>query len=352
MPPREVIPPLLRLLRDADVQVATSDHDPYSYPKRRLSEPGTTTWLQQVSNCRRPAFTGSETRADVDNLGVRVARLTGELAINAFCRYQHRRNLSAATITHRRFRLMALVRWMDKDILDASTHDLEKFLDLHDLAPQTRYTYTSYLSAFYRWALRERIVRKDPTEQLVKPKLPKRVPRPISDDDLATAVEAADPRMRCFLLLAAFAGARCMEIAGLRVEDIHRDRGVLLLRGKGDKERLVPLHDDVHRALIGYGLPRAGYVFRRSDGHPIKPSTISRYVGRFLRELEIDATAHQGRHSYATALYQLSGGDLRLVQDLLGHASPASTAIYAAWSPERATKVVDLLALKHENEDR
>lgn len=326
----------------------------YSYTAEQPAEPYEpclNDWLQQVAAGSRnssPDGSGEHT----DKLGVQVAKLTGELAVNGFCRYQRRRNLSAATITHRRFRLMALVRWLDKDILEASTKDLEKFLDLHDLAPQTRYTYTSYLSAFYRWALRERIVRSDPTENLVKPKLPRRVPRPIGDRDLATAVEGADPRMRCFLLLAAFAGARCMEIAGLRVEDIHRDRGVLLLRGKGDKERIVPLHDDVHRALIAYGLPRAGFVFKRTDGHPLKPSTISRYIGKFLHELGIDATAHMGRHSYATAIYQLSGGDLRMTQDLLGHESPSSTAIYAAWAPERASQVVDLLTLHDVNTEK
>lgn len=275
-----------------------------------------------------------------------MGRLTGEQAITAFTNYQRRRNLSPSTITHRRFRLRALAQWLDKDLLDADGKDIEKWLDVHDLAPQTRYTYVAYLTAFYVWAVKQRLVRKDPTEDIDRPKLPKRVPRPIGRDDLAHAFAEADLRMRCFLLLAAFAGARCMEIAALRVEDIHRDQGVLLLHGKGDKERLVPLHPDVLRALTAFGLPRAGYVFRRRDGHPLKPSTISRYVGGYLRSVGVDATAHMGRHAYATALYQLSGGDLRMTQDLLGHASPSSTAIYAAWAPARAAEVVGQLSLR------
>lgn len=274
-----------------------------------------------------------------------LARLTGELAVAAFTHHQRRRNLSLSTISHRRFRLIALSRWLGKDLLDATTEDLEKFLDVGGLSPQSRYTYTSYFAAFYGWCVRERLIRKDPTEAMVRPKLPRRVPRPIAQDELAYAVSEADPRMRCFLLLAAFAGARCMEIAGLRVEDIHRHQNVLLLHGKGDRERLVPLHPDVHRALIGFGLPRAGFVFRKLNGNPLTPSTISRYVGKYLRSLEIDATCHQGRHSYATRIYQLSNGDLRMTQDLLGHASPSSTAIYAAWSPERAAEVVQQLTL-------
>lgn len=298
-----------------------------------------TLWLQQLT------LRGSQTTHG-ETWGERLAKLTGELAVAEFTRYQRRRNLSHATISHRRFRLVALSRWLDKDLLEATTEDLEKFLEVGGLSPQTRYTYASYLRAFYGWCLRERLIRKDPTEHLIRPKLPKRVPRPIGQEELAYAVAEADPRMRCFLLLAAFAGARCMEISQLRVEDIHRDQNVLLLHGKGDKERLVPLHPDVYRALIGYGLPRAGYVFKTAKGTPLKPTSISRYVGKYLRSLGVDATAHQGRHSYATRIYQLSNGDLRMCQDLLGHASPSSTAIYAAWAPERAAAVVELLTLE------
>lgn len=262
-----------------------------------------------------------------------------------FCRYQRRRNLSESTIMHRRFRLQAFERWLDKPLEAATSEDISKWLDTHDLAPQTRYTYLAYLAAFYRWAERSRLVDANPVDELERPKLPRRVPRPWDCSAVAGAMEAADPRMRCFLLLSGFAGARCKEIAELRVEDIYRDRGVLLLHGKGNKERLVPLHPLVLSALVAFGLPRAGYVFRRRDGHPLKPSTVSRYVGRFLHEQGIDATAHMGRHSFATALYGLSNGDLRMVQDLLGHSSPASTSMYAGWAPARAAEVVAMLAL-------
>lgn len=340
--------PVPRLLSQSDVQVAPVVHRSHWYPVANTADSGETSWLQHVHSndmLSGEVFTrrGGDTGGD---WGQHVARMPGSAAISAFGRYQHKRNLSPSTITHRRFRLRAFEEWLDKDILDVTAKDIDKWLDHHDLAPQTRYTYVAYLAAFYQWALKERLVRKDPTEDLIRPKLPKRVPRPIARDDLAHAVSESDPRMRCFLLLAAFAGARCMEIAALRVEDIHRDQNVLLLHGKGNKERLVPLHTDVLRSLTAFGLPRAGYVFRRRDGKPLKPSTISRYVGKYLRSVGVDATCHQGRHAYATALYQLSGGDLRMVQDMMGHASPSSSAIYAAWSPARAAEVVEQLELR------
>lgn len=333
-------PPPKGVLGNPDVQVPAWHITP-SLPSSSNGVSTATLWLPQRSLSGKVVTASGE----VPCWGERLVKLTGELAVAEFTRHQRRRNLSPATISHRRFRLVALSQWLDKDLLDATAEDIEKYLDIGNLAPQTRRTYLSYFRAFYTWAQRERLVKTDPTEHIIPPKLPRRVPRPIPQDELAYAVAEADPRMRCFLLLAAFAGARCMEISGLLVEDIHRDRGLLLLRGKGDKERLVPLHDDVYRALITFGLPRTGAVFRTSKGTPLKPSTISRYVGSYLRSVGVDATAHRGRHSYATRVYQLSNGDLRMTQDLLGHASPSSTAIYAAWSPDRATQVVDQLRL-------
>jgi integrase/recombinase XerC len=274
-----------------------------------------------------------------------VARPSGDDAVRLFGEYQRRKNLSPSTIRHRRLRLKALQGWLDKDILDATHSDLEKWLDHFDIAPQTKYTYTSYIAAFYRWAHKQRLVKSDPSEDLIRPKLPKRVPRPWDEEGIGHALTEADDRMACWLLLAHFAGARVKEMAELRVEDIHRDQNVILLHGKGDKERLVPLHPLLLDALLRYGLPRAGYVFRRLDGKPLLPTTISKYVGRFTRAHGVDATAHQGRHAFATNAYRASGGEIRMVQDLMGHASPASTAIYAAWAPERAAVVVEQLTL-------
>lgn len=220
--------------------------------------------------------------------------MQGDDAIRLFGEHQRRRNLSPSTIKHRRFRLKALQGWLDKDLLDATTADLEKWLDKSDLAPQTRYTYVAYLAAFYRWAAKERLVEEDPTENMIRPRLPKRVPRPWDEAGMGHALAEADPRMACWLLMAHLAGARVMEMAALRVEDLHRDQGVILLHGKGNKERLVPLHPLLLEALTVFGLPRAGFVFRKRDGKPLHPSSISRYVGRYNREHGIDATAHQG----------------------------------------------------------
>ncbi len=103
----------------------------------------------------------------------------------------------------------------------------------------------------------------------MRPKLPRHLPRPIGTDDLNRALLAADPRMRAWLTLAAYAGLRCVEIAGLRAEDVHLDREppvLHLVKTKGAKERIVPLGPLVSAALRGYGLPLSGPVFTRDRG--------------------------------------------------------------------------------------
>lgn len=279
--------------------------------------------------------------------GIILGRINGAQAIVAYTKHQERRNLSPNTVYARRIRLERFAEWLaPRDILDAAGADIEGWIDHRGVSPQTQYGYVSIFAAFYAWAVQERLLRRNPADRVARPKLPRRVPRPIGDDDLAVAVEMADDRMRCWLLLAAFAGFRCAEITELRVEDIHPDRAVVMVHGKGNKERLVPLHPDLYSALLRYGLPRSGYVFKRRDGRPMRPATVSAYVGRYLRSLGIDATCHRGRHAFATNLYRVSGGDLRMVQECLGHASPVTTAAYAAWEPAKAAAAVEQLGLR------
>jgi integrase/recombinase XerC len=92
------------------------------------------------------------------------------------------------------------------------------------------------------------------------------------------------------------------------------------------------------------GMPHTGYVFRRHDGRrgPLEPWTVSHLANRHLRQCGIDATLHQLRHRFGTVLYQQTH-DLRLVQELMGHADPATTAGYAAYDRSGAADAVEAL---------
>jgi integrase/recombinase XerC len=210
-------------------------------------------------------------------------------------------------------------------------------------APETRRAYVCHLRAFYRWAKTTGIVTEDPSQMLTLPKVPRHLPRPIEEDDLNFALAAARPKMRAILTLAAYGGLRCVEIAGLDWSDLRREQdGTVFIHvrhGKGQKERAVEVGQVVLRALHGYGVRRKGPMFYGADGRPIDAKSISRSGNRFLARHGLEATMHQLRHRYGTVAYELSQ-DLRLVQELLGHASPTTTAGYTRTSAAAAGRMV------------
>ncbi len=214
-------------------------------------------------------------------------------------------------------------------------------------APETRRAYVCHVRAFYRWAKAAGIVNDDPAELLTIPIVPRHLPRPIEEDDLAAALAVARPKMRAMLVLAAYAGLRCVEIAGLDWADLRREQQdqtafIHVRKGKGLKERIVEVGITVVRALQAYGIKRRGPMFLGQDGRQIDPKSVSRAGNRFLARHDIPATMHQLRHRYGTQMFQVSL-DLRMVQEQMGHASPVTTAGYARQSAEAARCAVGLL---------
>lgn len=263
-----------------------------------------------------------------------VARLLVDFGI-----HQARRNLSPLTVLHRRLRVEAFAGWLEargSHLFAATADDVELWLDASPLAPQTRYTYVAYLASFYTWAMKAGHTTTDPTETIDRPKLPIHLPRPLASTSLQDAIRYANPRMRAWLHLGAYQGFRCIEIVRLRGEDVDPNRLTITARGKGNKERTIALHPETLASLRAYGLPERGLVFERRGGGPVQPSTVSRYISRHLADA---GTAHQLRHWFGTEVYEGSR-DLLLTQQLLGHASPATTAVYAQVSGERGRSVI------------
>lgn len=253
-----------------------------------------------------------------------------------------RRDLSPGTIDKRRGKLLAFDSRVG--LVEAQSEDVEVFLDLRDLSAKTRYDWISHLHCFYVWGIDNGYVSHDPTARVDRPRLRRQLPRPIDTGDLTTAIQMADPTMRAWLTLMAFAGLRCVEVARLEVPDLLFEDRLLRVHGKGDVERLVPMHSEVERCLRMIQRPSRGRVFRRPRGGGYPPAQLSRDVSEYLSDLGISATAHQLRHWFGTHAYRQSR-DLRVVQELLGHASPTTTAIYADWSREEAMRTVDALSM-------
>jgi len=208
-------------------------------------------------------------------------------------------------------------------------------------SPETRRAYVCHVRAFYAWAVdKARIRDTNPALVLTIPKIPRAVPRPMEEEQLRAALLGARPKMRVWLLLGAFCGLRCVEIAGLQWTDLRMsEQPTLHVRGKGGEERIVPVPAVVLAALDGYGRRRTGPMFYGLDAQQVSAKTVSHCINRFLSRRGIDATAHQLRHRYATAGYQLTR-DIRLMQEMLGHRDPKTTARYAQYDKSHAAEMV------------
>lgn len=276
-----------------------------------------------------------ESEGDVDDTVVaahlRQLELRGQTPDTVYCRRRALTRLAAA---------------LPVPLLDATAAHLHAWRQGLSVGPATIAGYVSHAREFYRWAALTGLIDSSPAERLPVPRLPRRVPRPIGERDLFAAVAGAPPRIRPWLALAGWCGLRAREIALLRRECVlERHRPPVLLvaadAAKGRTERLVPLHDYVLEELAEAGLPRQGWVFRRRDNQPgpNRPWTISHLCNRYLHEAGHPETLHSLRHRYATVTYQDSR-DLLLVQGLLGHAQPSTTAGYAQWDQGAASDVV------------
>ena len=258
-------------------------------------------------------------------------------------RHLRRRNLRESTITQRRRALVRLGR--SHDLTRVTTDELEVWLDGRRLGAEARATEISHLRGFFKWAVMEDRLDRDPTLKLVRPKLARRLPRPMPEGDLAMAVEAASEPVRSMLMLAAFAGLRACEIAGLCGEHLLLDDMVILVaEGKGGGMSSVPVSPQLVPTLRR--LPESGPCFHLTDGRPMAPHNVSHWCNRYLHDLGITHTLHSLRHRFGTVVYQASGRDLRVTQELLRHRTPVTTALYTWLSPGHlATAVANLPAV-------
>jgi len=256
---------------------------------------------------------------------------------------ESKRRLTDSTVISRMMVLRQLNRFCTPDsFLDLGPIEIENYLDSRDLGARTRYAYTSHIHCFYEMLRRHGITEVNPTLKVLRPRLPRLVPRPGPTAELESAFKLASPKYRCWLALAAFGGFRVIEIARLRSEDVMLTERLIRARGKGGHERVVPMHPDVISSLKDLPMPGNGHVFLRPSGVPHTGSTMSHEFCEFLRGVGVDARPHQWRHWFATNLYTLTH-DLRLTQEMLGHADVSTTAIYASFDRRGAAEAISKL---------
>ena len=202
----------------------------------------------------------------------------------------------------------------------------------------------SCLRGFYRWLLLDKRVKGDPTVNVETPASWKILPKSLAEDEVAEMLERAGAAARvadadglalrdhAILELLYAGGLRVAEICALREEDVHLDQARAQVRGKGDKERIVPLGRSACEALERYiKLGRPGLVrapMTRNLFLSVRGNALTRqWVWEMVRASNGHASPHKLRHSCATHMVE-HGADLRSVQTLLGHADIATTQVY------------------------
>jgi integrase/recombinase XerD len=290
-----------------------------------------------------------------------------ELHVLDFLAYlEFERGLSRNTLEAYRSDLLQFgqhLRASGADVLTAGHTDLAGFLDALAAGsderpaarPATLQRKAACLRSFYRHLRRENVIDHDPTADLRAPRKSQKLPKVLSRGDvdrLLRAPRGTDPgalRDRALLELMYACGLRASEAIDLEVGDIDLKAGVLRARGKGSKERLVPIGREAIAAVHVYlqrGRPRLTaatesrqlFVNRRGTG--LTRQGLYKIVQRHARAvgLEDRMSPHTLRHTFATHL--LAGGcDLRAVQEMLGHADVATTQIYTHLSAERLKDV-------------
>lgn len=249
--------------------------------------------------------------------------------------------LSAQTIKSRRYKMVHLAALlMPSGPEDVTTEQIVQVFARQQWKPETRKAYRNTISSFFRWLHKSGRRSDDPSLDVPRVKKPHAHPRPCPDRYIAAAMEMATPSERLMIRLGAECGLRRGEIARVHSDDVVADSAgrSLIVRGKGDKQRIVPLPDDLADIIMD----ARGYLFPgRFVGH-VEES----YIGDHISHLLPDGyAAHTLRHRFATTAYAATH-DLFVVAELLGHESVETTEHYVAMPDGRlreATAAVRLI---------
>jgi integrase/recombinase XerC len=193
------------------------------------------------------------------------------------------------------------------------------------------------LRTFFRYLCREGRLARNPARALLSPKVTRRIPPHLAIEDVARLIEIepqtdADFRLRAILELLYGAGLRCGELVGLDRQDVDHEARLLRVRGKGDKERIVPFGTRAAEALDAYLTRRADKepaLFVSQRGERLGDRSVRAQLARRVHQtaLALRVTPHTLRHAFATHLLE-RGADLRAIQELLGHVSLSTTQRY------------------------
>lgn len=263
------------------------------------------------------------------------------------------RGLSKNTLSAYRSDLLRYTTFLEVKKVDPITASPQLLADFAmelvsmGLKPSSNARILAAVRGFHKFLVLENLRADDPTAQLPPPKLPKRLPKSLSQDQVLALLGASGPepddesadlirlRDRAILELMYSTGTRVSEVVALDLDEIN-DTGLLRVRGKGSKERIVPVGSFAARSLNAYlvrtrpmlaALRGDRALFLNKQGGRLSRQSIWEIIQKSGQICGVSVSPHSLRHSFATHLIE-GGADVRVVQELLGHSSVATTQIY------------------------
>lgn len=265
------------------------------------------------------------------------------------------KNASSHTILNYKLDLTEFANFLKDTTVDKIDYlSLRKylaFLKEKNLKSRTLARKVSCLRTFFKFLSREGYIKSNPATLLLTPKLDKRLPQFLTEDEMLKLLEAppkdGESGLRDRAILETFysTGMRISELVGLNMDDIDFISGVVKVRGKGKKERLLPIGEKALSALRQYidsRKEKTKEVFLNKNGIRITDRGVRDILEKYIKltSLKENISPHTLRHTFATHLLN-HGADLRSVQELLGHVNLSTTQIYTHLSTERLKNIYD-----------
>ena len=277
------------------------------------------------------------------------------------------KNFSKHTIRAYHSDILSFLLWLDNTPVEETNHtklkDYLVFIQRFNYSKTTLSRKIAAIRTFYRFLYRERIIQVNPADSVHAPKKSKNLPKFLSTQEIEQILNnikietPAGYRNRVILELLYATGMRISELSSLNFGSLNLEENEIIVMGKGAKERIVLVSSRAKEFLekyiknVRYMVPEEpcdltetedAPVFINKTGYRLQPQSVRTALNDIVKKIELPkkVTPHVFRHSFATKLLE-NGADLRVVQELLGHASISNTQIYTHVSTERLKEVYD-----------
>ena len=265
-------------------------------------------------------------------------------ALNYLDYLKFERKLSSNTISSYQEDLKKIISNFNKNLIELTTNDIEKYINDTKLTARTKAHYLSVLNSFFKYMIFMNKINNNPCELIRNPKMEKKLPKYLTKDEIEKLldiklIKPIDYRNKAMLELLYATGTRISELLNLELNHIDFDECIIRVTGKGKKDRIIPIGNTAINYLKLYindyrkfilKTKTNNYVFLNKNGEKMSRQGFFKILKELAHNAGItkELSPHTLRHSFATHLLN-NGADLRIIQELLGHENLSTTEIYS-----------------------